>query len=186
MSKPGKVREQQEIYDVPERYEIIGGIRYDLKPSPKLDHQILVTKLWQHLNFSCHPNGIVVVSPMDVHLDEANIVQPDIIFISNDSLGIIRGKEIHGVPDLLIEILSPLTGARDKTLKKHLYEKFGVKEYWIVDPVIKTVDRFVLKDQLLHLKATYTEEDLLTSDVFACISIDLQAVFAELKRFEDN
>ncbi|XEC93904.1 Uma2 family endonuclease [Paenibacillus tarimensis] len=186
MKKPVKIKEQPGIYDVPERFEIIGGIRYDLKPSQKLDHQILVTKLWQHLNISCHPDGIVVVAPMDVHLDKTNVVQPDIMFIANDNLGIIRGKEIHGAPDLLIEILSPSTGARDKTIKKNLYESFGVKEYWIVDPIIKTVDQFMLKEQKLQFIGTYAGEDSLTSDVFTCISIDLQSVFAELKRFEEE
>ncbi|WP_248927291.1 Uma2 family endonuclease [Paenibacillus hamazuiensis] len=184
--KTGSVKEQYVTYDVPERYELIGGIRYDMKPSPALNHQVLVMELGTSMKTTCNPNGIVVVAPMDVHLDEENVVQPDVIFISNENDRIIKDGKIKGTPDLLVEILSPSSGAHDKIRKKALYEKFGVLEYWIVDPILKTVDQFLLEQDKLHLAATYGEEDRLTSPRLSCVNIELSAAFAPLKRFEKS
>lgn len=183
-SKPDRVREQQSEYGETERYETIGGVRYDMKPSPLIDHQVLVTRLLQAIDQTCHPDGIVVVAPMDVHFDEDNVVQPDVIFIANANLSIIHGKQIHGTPDLLIEILSPSSGAHDKIRKKALYEKFEVPEYWIVDPILKTVDRFVLNDGKMQLLETYGEDDRIESVLLPCLKIDLSEVFGALKRIE--
>lgn len=183
--KSDHVKEQYETYDVMERYEIIGGIRYDLKPSPQLNHQILSIRLAQSIDQSCHMNGLVVTAPMDVHFDEENIVQPDIIYIAESSFHIVKGNQIFGPPDLLVEILSPSTGAHDKIRKKELYEKFAVKEYWIADPILKTLDQFVLKDHRLQLTATYGKEDTLKSDLIPCIQVNLKPVFDALNRFEE-
>lgn len=75
--KSSKVKEQNETYDVTERYEIIDGIRYDMKPALQLNHQILITRLWHAIDQTCHMNGLVVIAPMDIHLDDDNTVQPD-------------------------------------------------------------------------------------------------------------
>lgn len=180
------VKEQTGYYDVPERFEIIDGVRYDFLASPKITHQIILNELNTRIHTNCRMNGIIVVAPMDVHLDDNNIVQPDLIFISNENLHIIRDGWVKGAPDLLVEILSPSTGTRDKTKKKVLYERFGVKEYWIVDPNYNTVDQLVLVDNKYHLEATYGEEDTLTSPLFSCISINLNTVFQEIARFKED
>jgi Uma2 family endonuclease len=81
--------------------------------------------------------GEVFIAPFDVYLDEQqNAVQPDIIFVSKERLFIIE-NHIHGVPDLLIEILSEGNKSHDLKTKKDLYETFGVKEYWAIDPTTK-------------------------------------------------
>lgn len=183
-AKPDRVKEQPSEYGEWDRYEIIGGVQYDLKPSPLIDHQIIVTRFYRAIDQTCQADGVVVVAPMDVHFDADNIVQPDVIYISNANLSIIRGKQIHGTPDLLIEILSPSSGAHDKIRKKALFEKFGVGEYWIVDPSLKTVDRFVLDHRKLQLFETYGEEDTIMTVLLPCISIDLSDVFSILKRLE--
>src|SRR5690348_5516421 len=117
--KTGKViKEQQEVYDPFDRYEIIDGIRYDLKPSPIASHQTLIGGLHLALHHDCHPNGVILIAPMDVYLNEDNIIQPDIIYILNENTQIIKKKRIEGVPDLLVEVLSPSTASRDKIRKK--------------------------------------------------------------------
>ena len=78
--------------------------------------------------------GVVVWAPMDVVLSELNVVQPDILFISNERREIITENNISGAPDLVVEILSPITAERDRQLELGLYARFGVREYWIVDP----------------------------------------------------
>lgn len=187
--KPGQrdsVKEPSGFYDVPERFEIIEGVRYDFLASPKITHQVILTSLYNAIHTTCSPSGIIIVAPMDVHLDSDNIVQPDLIFILNENLHIIQDGWVKGVPDLLVEILSPSTGSRDKVRKKALYERFGVKEYWIVDPGYFTVDQLVLADGKYQLAATYGEEDTLTSPYFACMSINLIMIFQEAARFREQ
>lgn len=118
--------------------ELVDGIIY-MSPSPSTDHQRLIFKISRQLaEFSeKHNLGEVFISPYDVYLDEhSNAVQPDIVFVSRNNSSIIQ-DHIHGVPDLLIELTSPGNKTHDTIVKKALYEKFGVKEYWIIDPSTK-------------------------------------------------
>ena len=133
------------------RYEIIEG-ELHMSPSPFFYHQQIQTRLSTMLyNYvEKHNLGIVLNAPMDIVFGMTNIVEPDIIFISNERKEIISNR-IIGAPDLLVEIISESTEARDRTTKKTLYEKFGVSEYWIVDPEKETVDQFILKkNKYLH------------------------------------
>lgn len=183
--KQPRVEEQQGIYDVYERYEIIDHVRYDLKPSPTTDHQSLVTVLSRYMQNSCHPNGRVYLSPIDVYFDEGNCVQPDLVFILNENVAIVKKARIEGAPDLVAEVLSPRTSKNDKVRKKALYERAGVKEYWLIDPVHRTIDQWLLTDGKYHLAATYVEDDIVTSPLFACVSIEMNALFAQVSRDED-
>ncbi len=175
--RPEKVKEQQENYSlIDERYEIIGGVRYDFLSSPKYAHQKILTNL--HLTFHnacCHEGEILLA--LDVHFDDDNIFQPDVIYISRERLDIIQGGFVFGAPDLVVEILSESTGGRDKTIKKKTYERFGVKEYWLADPQYRTVDQFVLQEGRYELAATLLESDTLVSATVPCLTIDLSVIF---------
>lgn len=94
-----------------------------------------------------HNLGEVLFAPVDVYLDEKNVYQPDLIFISKDQLNILQNT-IKGVPDLVIEILSKGSEKLDKIEKKEVYERTGVKEYWIVEPETKKVWGYRLEDKL--------------------------------------
>lgn len=118
-----------------------------------------------------------MVAPLDVHFDEDNIFQPDVIYIARERLDIIRDGYVFGAPDLVVEIVSDSTGRRDKTIKKDVYERYGVKEYWLADPIYRTIDQFVLREGRYELAATKTEGDMLVSPTIPCLSIDLDAVF---------
>ena len=117
--------------------EVIDNQLY-MSPAPILRHQRVTSKLWKVLDQYVEDEdlGEVFISPADVFLDEeSNAVQPDIFFISKGRLDIADDNGgVHGVPDLIIEVLSPGNSQHDKVKKKELYQKFGVKEYWIVDP----------------------------------------------------
>lgn len=177
-SKPtGKVKEQSGFYDIPERYEIINGIRYDFLSSPKFVHQKMLANFHLGFHTACQPDGEIILAPMDVHFDEQNIAQPDLIYIANENRGIIRDGFVFGSPDLVLEILSESTGRKDKTVKKAMFERFGVKEYWLADPVYRTVDQFVLIDGTYQLLATLADEDRITSPTVPCLSVDLKRVF---------
>jgi Uma2 family endonuclease len=118
--------------------ELIDGKIYR-SPSPVTDHQRIISRLLSKIFIYVEEKGLgdVFVAPFDVYLDEhANAVQPDLIFVSKANAHIIK-DHIHGVPDLLIELLSPGNKSHDTVTKKNLYEKFAVQEYWIIDPSSK-------------------------------------------------
>jgi len=127
--------------------ELIDGILY-MSPSPIDKHQRVITRLiGQIFHYTDKFDlGEVFTAPFDVYLDEhANAVQPDILFIAKVNLSIIQGH-VHGVPDLIIEILSEGNPTHDTKRKKDLYERFGVKEYWIVDPESKQTTGYALSE----------------------------------------
>jgi Uma2 family endonuclease len=128
--------------------EIING-SIQMSPAPTPSHQSIVRELaYAILNYikQHRKSDHIFFAPCDVFLDEQlNAVQPDIIFISAAKNSIIRDEAIHGVPDLIIEVLSPGNSYHDLVTKKDLYQKFGVQEYWVVTPETKETIGFILK-----------------------------------------
>ena len=130
------------------RCELIEGIIY-MSPAPTIDHQsVIVTLTGSLFNFAKKTkSGRVFTGPIDVYFDsERNAFQPDLIFITNSRSSIIKEDGIYGAPDLVVEILSPGTKNLDLTKKKKIYEKSGVKEYWVVDPETKLAIGFEWKE----------------------------------------
>lgn len=128
--------------------ELINGQIY-MSPTPTNLHQRISRKLEIKLIEFIERNflGEIFHAPLDIYLDsEANAVQPDIIFISKENASQpLDEVPYEGVPDLLVEILSPSNNKHDLVVKKELYEKFGVKEYWIVEPFSKEVTVYKLQ-----------------------------------------
>ena len=94
-----------------------------------------------------HKCGKVFTDSLEVHLPDGNIFRPDLIVMTKENAGLINwNRGIHGVPDMVVEVLSRSTRVKDTTVKKNSYEACGVKEYWIVDPYMKVVDVFLLQD----------------------------------------
>ena len=119
-----------------------------MSPAPTYGHQELLVRLCNSIyNFLDQKDiGKVIVAPFDVHLDDENVYQPDILFFQNDKLSIIREDGFHGAPDLIIELLSSSTYHYDLGQKKAGYERHGVQEYWIVDPDTKDVKGYFLEE----------------------------------------
>lgn len=176
-----QIKEEREGYEDFDRFEIIDYVRYELKPAPSINHQELAGNLYFYLKKSCSVDGIVLISPIDVYLDEGNTFQPDLVFIKSDNMAIIKDDRIEGAPNLVIEILSPSTSANDKIRKKIQYERFGVEEYWIVDPVHRTVDQFQLQSGHFILHATYGDQMTLTSELFPCIHLTMDELFKSFR-----
>ena len=118
-----------------------------MAPAPFDAHQVVLNIINIRLfNYIEKKNiGQVRIAPYDVHFSKQNIFQPDIIFISSKNLDCIEAKGFVGTPDLVIEILSPGTAKKDLSEKKDVYEQYGVKEYFVVDPGSKIVRSFILK-----------------------------------------
>ena len=123
-----------ELPDDGNRYEIIEG-ELVMPPAPYTIHQDICRNIATELTIYTRKMklGKIYFAPTDVVLSDINVVQPDILFISNENLQIITEKNIKGVPDLIVEIISPSTEYYDLFVKKETYEKSGVKEYWLVD-----------------------------------------------------
>lgn len=118
------------------RHELIDGAHY-VTPSPNLHHQELVGRL--HLSLGAFledrpDRGRLFLSPFDVVFSFHDVVEPDLVFVAPDQLDILTAKNIQGTPALVIEVLSPSTRKRDRHVKRLLYERAGVREYWLVDP----------------------------------------------------
>jgi Uma2 family endonuclease len=140
-----------EVYQMlPEgtRCELIDNILY-MSPAPLSEHQKISFQLSGQLYSLLINSGIgeAFAAPIDVYLDQKNAFQPDLVFISSQNIAIIKEDGIHGTPDLIIEVLSPGTKNFDLTKKKKVYEKSGVKEYWVVDPSTKNCTGFKLVDK---------------------------------------
>jgi len=159
------------------RYELIEG-ELIMVPSPVTYHQRISRKLEFLLEDFVEKNklGEIFYAPYDVHMGE-NVVQPDILFVSKEHSYVIVKEEIKGAPDLVIEILSPATAERDRTIKRTLYARYGVQEYWIVDPEEKTVEVLTLKKEGYETFGIYKMQDTLTSPLLSGLSINLTKVF---------
>jgi Uma2 family endonuclease len=121
-----------------------------MSPSPSFLHQEIVDRFHDLLKAWVRPRqlGKTVAAPMDMVLTAHHVAQPDVAFISNERLSIIKDR-IRGAADLVVEVISPGSRQRDRIDKRDLYEQHGIREYWIIDPEAKTVEA-------LHLeKGTY-------------------------------
>jgi Uma2 family endonuclease len=127
--------------------ELIDNKLY-MSPSPIFIHQKTIQEIFRKLSTAVTDKGAgeVIISPFDVYLDESqNAVQPDILVVLNYNRDIIDPNgHIHGIPDMIVEVLSPGNKQHDLIVKKELYERFGVNEYWIVDPDTKLALGFKL------------------------------------------
>ena len=129
------------IPDDGRRHEIIDVAHY-MTPSPNQRHQELVLRLCLALGNHVEDRperGRVFVSPFDVVFSFHDVVEPDLVFIAPDQLEILTAQNIQGTPALVIEVLSPSTRTRDREIKRRLYDRAGVREYWLVDPDLNAV-----------------------------------------------
>jgi Uma2 family endonuclease len=160
------------------RYEVIEG-QLLLTPSPRTYHQKVTGNLFDILLHHVRENrlGEVLIAPCDVVLSSTNVVQPDVLFVRRDRLAIIEEKYVSAAPDLVVEVLSPGTTLRDRRLKFRLYARFGVRELWIVDPNVHSIEVFGNSGKRLHLAAVFGRSDALRSEVFPKLRVALADVF---------
>ena len=124
-----------------------------MSPAPLDRHQVVVDEIYPELSIFVkkHKMGTTRVAPYDVFFDDKNVFQPDICFIGNENIANIQENGLHGAPNLVIEILSPNTWKYDTMVKKKIYEKFGVEELWLIDPVDKTAKGYRLEEGVYQL-----------------------------------
>ena len=115
---------------------------------------------------------------MDVKMDDDNIFQPDILYISESRKAELVKERIEGAPDMIIEILSPSNAYYDLRQKKDIYEKYGVKEYIIVDPMQQNAETYVIENGVYVLKQKAGKTGQLLSTVLPGLVFDLSKIFA--------
>ncbi len=159
-------------------YELIRG-ELVMSPSPSTYHQRLLLHLGRaFLNFvEEHETGEVLIAPMDVYLAEDTTVQPDLLYIAKDRADIIGEQKIEGAPDLIVEIFSPSTTHRDVGVKKRLYEDYGVRGYWTVDPGTQAVEIHVNTGDGFAQHARVIESGTASSTVLEGFTVDLADLF---------
>ena len=159
-----------------EDYEVINGQVY-MMARPSTSHDQVQGNIRGAFKNYLKGKRCRTFGEVDVFLDDDNNVVPDIMIVCNPD--IVKERGIYGVPDLIVEILSPSTANRDKLNKRELYERFGVKEYWIVDPSNKSVEVYLLKNDTLKLDKfyiiypDYAWEDL-TDEQKAAVALEIK------------
>ena len=158
-------------------------INYDLvrSPSPLPEHQIISGRLFSVFsNFliQSNNNGIILYAPIDVCFNEGNVVQPDLLYISAERKQELVKDRIEGAPDLVIEILSPSNAYYDLRQKKDIYERYGVKEYIIVDPIAFSAESYVLQNDAYQLHRKAEKNGHLESFLLPGLSFELEKIFA--------
>ncbi len=163
------------------RHEIIDGAHY-VTPSPNLRHQDLVGRLYLAIGvyLATRPGtGRLFLAPLDVVLSYHDIVEPDLLFVAADQRDILTEKNVQGPPALVVEVLSKSTRKRDAQIKRRLFERTGVREYWLVDPELDSVQVFRPVEGRLRrvVELTSEDDDTLTTPLLPGCAIGLRELF---------
>lgn len=166
-----------------QRIELIDGQIYLMAP-PSTMHQRILREIFtvfsvylkgKKCEAFCAPFGVKFTEKSEK--DIKTVVEPDIVVICDKSK--LDNNGCKGAPDLIVEITSPSTARKDRVEKFNLYEKYGVKEYWIVEPDLKIVNVFALQENNRYGRPEiYTEDDKIKVSIFDDLSIDLKDVFS--------
>ena len=160
------------------RYELHDGDLI-LVPSPKEPHQKTSLDLAAELRLFTRRTGIgyIYIAPFDVFFSNTDVVQPDVIFVSSERLEIITPDNIRGAPDLVIEVLSPSTAHRDRTFKRALYARNGVREFWLVDTDAHTIEVLLLGASGYETVGIFGAGQTLTSPTLTDFNLNTDEVF---------
>jgi Uma2 family endonuclease len=149
-----------------------------MSPSPTTLHQRVSRKLFKVLDEYGNGFGEVFYAPIDLYVDNKNVFQPDLIYISKNNKHIVTHRGIEGVPDLVVEITSPSNTFYDRNAKKKKYLEFGVKEYWIVDPINQTLEIYLNNQPDPEAsQLNLIGEGKVTSTVLPSLQFDLKSIF---------
>jgi Uma2 family endonuclease len=149
-----------------------------MSPVPSFFHQEIVVRFFKRLEswVERHRLGKTALAPLDMVLAPHRAVQPDVIFIANERLGII-GERVQGAADLVVEVLSPDSRRRDRIDKRDLYEQHGVREYWLIDPEVRTVEVLSLERGQCQLLGRWQSGDNAVSALLKGFEVPVGELF---------
>ena len=159
------------------RHELIDGKHY-VTPSPNTRHQTILGQLHLLIGnwLEDHPIGRVFFAPLDVVFSDFDIVEPDLLYLScARAADTLTDKHVRGVPELVVEIASRGTRKRDETIKRRLYERLGVSEYWVVDPKTDTIRVYQLSESVFQrpTELARASDDILTTSLLPGLKLPL-------------
>ena len=165
------------------RHELIDGEHY-VTPSPNIRHQAILGNLYFLIRgwLEHHPEGRAFVAPLDVVFTTFDVVEPDLLFVSRQrEPHILTAQHVTGAPDIVVEIGSPATRKRDETIKRRLYERSGVSEYWVVDPDLDVVRVYRNRDGSFDrpVELRCDADDALTTPHLDGLRMPLRRIFAD-------
>ena len=165
------------------QYQLIEGDLY-MSPAPNRFHQDISRNIGLIIGnyLETHPIGTVYNAPFDVYLDHDNVFQPDFVFVARENYGVLTDAGVEGVPELVIEILSPGTAKLDRNAKQRVYARCGVKEMWLVDPETTTVAVYNLQQNAVQPAAVYAIGDQFTSGFFPGLVFSVARFFQAIRR----
>ncbi len=161
-----------------ERYELLDGELIRMTAPAEIHQRIATVLGWKVAQFvSENGFGRVYVAPFDVVLSDTDVVEPDLLFVSNERAHVVTAANVQGAPDLVVEILSPSSVERDRKFKRALYARHGVREYWIVDTEARTVAVLLLRNGEFETAGTYGEGETLTSPTLPGFALEVADLF---------
>jgi Uma2 family endonuclease len=163
------------------RHELIDGAHY-VTPSPVSVHQLIVGNLYFLISAHVRERklGVAMLAPFDIVFSKYDVVEPDLMYFGADRFKEVVGERCaQGPPDLVIEILSPSTRRRDEIIKRRLYERTGVREYWTVDPKLESIKVYRLADGKYPKPEALALEDgdVLTTPILPELELPLNRIF---------
>ena len=160
------------------RYEILDG-ELAVTPSPLIRHQRISANLFRLLAryVDGREAGLLLYAPVDVILDRSTVVVPDLVFVRKERCAIVGERAIEGVPDLIVEILSPGTSRRDRGTKLKLYARFAVAHYWIVDPARRVLEMRQIGTRGYRLVGSHSGDVACSSELFPGLTLELAQVW---------
>ena len=171
-----------DIWDAPDddkRYEVIDGELF-VTPSPSWGHQRGLGQLYLRLGNWVYQHGLgeIVPAPLGVVLAVDTGVEPDLVYVSRERRGLISDRGIEGAPDLVVEVLSPSTRARDRGIKMRRYAAAGVPHYWLLDPVTGALEPYRLRGQTYELLEVYGPGSIYRPELFPGLEIAIADLWA--------
>ena len=160
------------------RYELYDGEVF-VVPSPILLHQVVAMRLWRIFDdYAVQTGGLAVASPMDVVFSDYDVVQPDIVFLTAESMRTVSLKDrVRQPPDLAVEVLSPATASNDRGRKLRMFQRYGVPEDWIVDSNAETIEIYRLAESGYQLMGTFAGCATMHSAVLPDLTVVPASVF---------
>ncbi len=161
------------------RFEILEGMLVK-KPSPSVMHQRVSRRLQRLLEdyfWQTDPGGEVFGAPLDTTFGEETVVQPDLLYVSGKQQELIKETRIDGPPALVVEVISHTSSRKDRVQKMQIYQKAGVRHYWLADPADRTLECFSLRDGLYALVASGMDDDLVKHPEFEGLALDLSILW---------
>ncbi len=184
-TRPAKKLTYQDYLDIPEepgyRFEIIEGMLIK-EPSPSVAHQRASRKLQRILEDyfgEVDPEGEIFNAPLDVTPLDYNVVQPDVFYVSGEQQVMVKDARIDGAPALVVEVISPSSGRKDRLQKMRIYQKAQVQHYWLLDPQEKTLECFAWRDGVYAVVASGMDDDIVEHPDFAGLSIALKSLWSK-------